>query len=140
METLGDLFDQTILRQHASAVQGKNAMRPYSNFSRWGALRTASGRFLSGCNVETCLPEGHLIAERAIAAMIAAGETCLCRGYVIAGSPCPSRPAAALPSETAEFGQGEAARDHGDGFWRLKRLIDDAELLPGALAAPIMER
>ena len=58
----------------ASAVR-ENAYAPYSNFKVGAALRAASGRIFSGCNVENvAYPEGTCAEAGAIAAMVAAGE------------------------------------------------------------------
>lgn len=58
----------------AKAVQA-NAYAPYSRFRVGAALRTASGRVFSGCNVENAAyPQGSCAEAGAIAAMVAAGE------------------------------------------------------------------
>lgn len=58
----------------AKAVQAK-AYAPYSNFPVGAALRTATGRVFSGCNVENAAyPQGSCAEAGAIAAMVAAGE------------------------------------------------------------------
>jgi cytidine deaminase len=58
----------------ARAVQ-VNAHAPYSRFRVGAAIRTASGRVFSGCNVENAAyPQGSCAEAGAIAAMVAAGE------------------------------------------------------------------
>jgi cytidine deaminase len=58
----------------AKAVQA-NAHVPYSHFHVGAAVRTASGRVFSGCNVENAAyPQGSCAEAGAIAAMVAAGE------------------------------------------------------------------
>ncbi len=58
----------------ARAVQA-NAHAPYSNFRVGAAIRTASGRVFSGCNVENAAyPQGSCAEAGAISAMVAAGE------------------------------------------------------------------
>jgi len=58
----------------AKAVQA-NAYAPYSRFPVGAALRTASGRVFSGCNVENAAyPQGSCAEAGAISAMVAAGE------------------------------------------------------------------
>ena len=58
----------------ARAVQA-NAYAPYSRFRVGAALRTASGRVFSGCNVENAAyPQGSCAEAGAISAMVAAGE------------------------------------------------------------------
>ena len=59
----------------ALAVQA-NAHAPYSHFRVGAAVRTASGRVFSGCNVENAAyPQGSCAEAGAISAMVAAGES-----------------------------------------------------------------
>jgi cytidine deaminase len=63
------------LFQAAKAVQAK-AHAPYSRFRVGAAVRTASGRVFSGCNVENAAyPQGTCAEAGAISAMVAAGES-----------------------------------------------------------------
>jgi cytidine deaminase len=58
----------------AKEVQA-NAHAPYSRFRVGAAVRTASGRVFSGCNVENAAyPQGSCAETGAISAMVAAGE------------------------------------------------------------------
>ena len=58
----------------ARAVQA-HAHAPYSRFPVGAAIRTASGRVYTGCNVENAsFPEGICAEAAAIGAMVAAGE------------------------------------------------------------------
>ena len=58
----------------ALAVQ-QNAHAPYSRFRVGAAVRTASGKVFSGCNVENAAyPQGSCAEAGAISAMVAAGE------------------------------------------------------------------
>ena len=58
----------------AKAVQA-HAHAPYSRFRVGAAVRTASGRVFSGCNVENAAyPQGSCAEAGAISAMVAAGE------------------------------------------------------------------
>ena len=58
----------------AKAVQ-TNAYAPYSHYRVGAAVRTASGRIFSGCNVENAAyPQGSCAEAGAIAAMVAGGE------------------------------------------------------------------
>ena len=73
----------------AKAVQA-HAHVPYSHFPVGAAVRTASGRVFSGCNVENAAyPQGSCAEAGAIAAMVAAGEheivavVTVCDGEVI---------------------------------------------------------
>ena len=67
------LFDLALkVREHAYA--------PYSSFKVGAALRSASGKIYSGCNVEnSAYPEGTCAEAGAIAAMISDGEIELLR-------------------------------------------------------------
>jgi cytidine deaminase len=62
------------LFEAAKEVQAK-AYAPYSRFRVGAAIRTASGRVFSGCNVENAAyPQGSCAEAGAIAAMVAGGE------------------------------------------------------------------
>src|SRR5918992_625372 len=62
------------LFQAAITVQA-NAHAPYSKYPVGAAVRTASGRVFTGCNVENAsYPEGICAEAAAIGAMVAAGE------------------------------------------------------------------
>lgn len=64
----------TALFEAARAVRG-NAHAPYSDFAVGAAVRGASGKIYTGCNVENAAyPEGLCAEAAAIAAMVAAGE------------------------------------------------------------------
>jgi cytidine deaminase len=63
-----ELFDA------ARAVHA-NAHAPYSRFKVGAAVRSASGRVFTGCNVENAAyPQGTCAESGAISAMVAAGE------------------------------------------------------------------
>ncbi len=62
------------LIQAALEVQ-RRAYAPYSNFLVGAAIRTSSGKILTGCNFENASYGLSMCAERAaVAAMIASGE------------------------------------------------------------------
>lgn len=124
----------TDLKTAASAVR-ENAYAPYSNFKVGAALRAASGRIFSGCNVENvAYPEGTCAEAGAIAAMVAAGETELTEVYVIAESPAPVPPCGGCRQKLAEFGKGEVrvtlATTSG-----AEQVTTIAALLPGAFGS-----
>src|SRR3712207_8970263 len=61
----------TLFRSSARA----NAHAPYSGFPVGAAVRTASGRIFSGCNVENATyPQGQCAEATAVGVMVAAGE------------------------------------------------------------------
>ena len=122
------------LADAARAVR-ENAYAPYSNFKVGAALRAASGRIFSGCNVENvAYPEGTCAEAGAIAAMVAAGETELTEVYVIAESPAPVPPCGGCRQKLAEFGKGEVrvtlATTSG-----AEQVTTIAALLPGAFGS-----
>lgn len=93
-----------LLRDAALNVQ-KNAHAPYSKFHVGAALRTASGKIFTGCNVENvAYPEGTCAEAGAIAAMVAAGEREIAEVYVVAGGPIPVTPCGGCRQKLAEFG------------------------------------
>jgi cytidine deaminase len=68
------ISDVDELFEAAKAVQAK-AHAPYSRFRVGAAIRTASGKVFSGCNVENAAyPQGSCAEAGAISAMVAAGE------------------------------------------------------------------
>lgn len=84
------------------------AYAPYSRFKVGAAVRGASGRIYSGCNVENvAYPEGTCAEAGAIAAMVAAGETKLIEVCVIGSSPSPTPPCGGCRQKLAEFGAAE---------------------------------
>ncbi len=105
-EATGGGNDMTALMEAAFQVR-ERAYAPYSDFKVGAALRGASGRIYSGCNVENiAYPEGTCAEAGAIAAMVAAGETQLVAVCVVAGSPTPTPPCGGCRQKLAEFGAG----------------------------------
>ncbi|HGG06419.1 MAG TPA: cytidine deaminase [Aliiroseovarius sp.] len=87
----------------AKAVR-ENAHAPYSGFKVGAAIRAASGRVYSGCNVENAAyPEGTCAEAGAIAAMVAAGDTTISEVLVIGDSPAPVTPCGGCRQKLAEF-------------------------------------
>lgn len=117
----------------------ENAYAPYSRFKVGAALRTASGKVFSGCNVENVsYPQGTCAEAGAIAAMIAAGEQDIAEVAVIADSPEPVTPCGGCRQKLAEFADGSArvtmATLSGAQFE-----TSMAELLPGAFGKAHMD-
>jgi cytidine deaminase len=87
----------------------ERAYAPYSHFKVGAAVRAASGKIYSGCNVENAAyPEGTCAEAGAIAAMVAAGETELIEVAVIADCPAPVPPCGGCRQKLAEFGRHDA--------------------------------
>ena len=81
-----------------------NAYAPYSNFQVGAAIRSASGKIYTGCNVENvAYPEGTCAEAGAIAAMIAAGETSISEVLVVADAPTIITPCGGCRQKLAEF-------------------------------------
>jgi len=117
-----------------------HAYAPYSHFKVGAAIRAASGRIYSGCNVENvAYPEGTCAEAGAIAAMVAAGETRIDAVLVIADSPEPVPPCGGCRQKLAEFAAPEAKVTlcTTDGKTRVTTV---AELLPGSFGAAHMAR
>ncbi|MEM9939489.1 MAG: cytidine deaminase [Pseudomonadota bacterium] len=84
----------------------ENAHAPYSKFKVGAAIRTASGKTFSGCNVENvAYPEGTCAEAGAIAAMVAAGEREIAEILIIADAPKPITPCGGCRQRIAEFAQ-----------------------------------
>ena len=126
------------LKEAATNVR-LNAHAPYSSFKVGAAIRAASGRVYSGCNVENVsYPEGTCAESGAIAAMVAEGETELTEAFVIAGSPAPVSPCGGCRQKLAEFGGTEVAiiMSTLDGTTETTTI---GALLPGAFTPKHME-
>ena len=124
----------------AAAKVRENAHAPYSGFKVGAAIRAASGRIYTGCNVENvAYPEGTCAEAGAIAAMVAGGDTVIAEAAVIADSPDPVPPCGGCRQKLAEFAAPEVeitlATTAGQS-----RVMRMAELLPGAFAASHMTR
>lgn len=92
----------------AAMTVRENAYAPYSNFQVGAAIRTASGKVYTGCNVENvAYPEGTCAEAGAIAAMIAAGETEIKEILVVAGGASKVSPCGGCRQKIAEFAQGD---------------------------------
>jgi cytidine deaminase len=108
------------------------AYAPYSNFKVGAAIRAASGKIYSGCNVENvAFPEGTCAEAGAIAAMIAAGDTVIEEVAVIADSPDPVTPCGGCRQKLAEFAGADVQVTMATtGGTELRMSM--AEILPGA--------
>ena len=127
------------LRAAALAVW-ENAYAPYSEFRVGAALRGASGKIYSGCNVENvAYPEGTCAEAGAIAAMVSAGETRFTEAYVVAGSPLPVTPCGGCRQKLAEFGARDVVVTMAtvDG---VEQSMTIADLLPGAFDPSFLGR
>jgi len=115
----------------ARAVR-ENAHAPYSRFKVGAAVRAASGRIFTGCNVENAAyPEGTCAEAGAIAAMVAAGETLIIEAAVIADGTSPVSPCGGCRQRLAEFAAGDM-RVTMAALSGVQEVATLAELLPGA--------
>ena len=125
----------------AAATQVReNAYAPYSRFKVGAAIRAASGRIYSGCNVENvAYPEGTCAEAGAIAAMVAAGETVIEEVLVIADSPDPVPPCGGCRQKIAEFAAQSVTVTlcTTDGA---SRSMTVADMLPGVFTVAHMDR
>lgn len=88
----------------------ENAYAPYSKFKVGAAVRAASGKIYTGCNVENvAYPEGTCAEAGAIAAMVAAGETEITEVLVVAGGASLISPCGGCRQKIAEFASPGAA-------------------------------
>ena len=93
----------------AAMTVRENAYAPYSNFQVGAAIRTASGKVYTGCNVENvAYPEGTCAEAGAIAAMIAAGESEIAEILVVAGGASKVSPCGGCRQKISEFAQADA--------------------------------
>jgi cytidine deaminase len=81
-----------------------NAYAPYSGFKVGAAVRSSDGRVFAGCNVENvAYPQGTCAEAAAIAAMVAAGHSCIAEVLVVADGPLPVSPCGGCRQKLAEF-------------------------------------
>lgn len=123
----------------AACAVRENAYAPYSRFKVGAALRAASGKVYTGCNVENvAYPEGTCAEAGAIASMVAAGETVITEMLVVADSPSPVPPCGGCRQKIAEFARGDVQVTLValNGARQVMR-VD--ELLPGAFGAGHMD-
>jgi cytidine deaminase len=93
------------LVEAARAVR-HSAYAPYSHYRVGSAIRTASGRIFTGCNVENATYGATLCAERsALAAMVAAGEREPVACAVVTSGAKPGAPCGICRQVLAEFAQ-----------------------------------
>lgn len=116
----------------AARAARRHAYAPYSGYAVGAALRTASGRIFSGCNVENAAYPVGLCAEAgAIAAMIAAGEREISAIAIVADGGASVTPCGACRQRLREFGRPDLLVHAGDSERILARYTLDA-LLPHA--------
>lgn len=128
----------TDLMQAAREVR-ERAHAPYSGFKVGAALRAASGRIYTGCNVENiAYPEGTCAEAGAIAAMIAAGDREIKEAAVIAGGAVPVTPCGGCRQKLAEFGAPDVVVTMATLSGESLRMTLGA-LLPGAFGAAHMD-
>ncbi len=108
----------------------ERAYAPYSSYPVGAALVTTSGRFFTGCNVESAAYPTSICAERvAVFKAVSEGERQFVAIAVVTsngGTPC-----GACRQVLAEFGM-ETVVLIADDSGQLKQEISLTELLPGA--------
>ncbi len=129
---------QMSLVEAAWAVR-ENAYVPYSNFKVGVALRAASGRVFTGCNVENvAYPEGTCAEAGAIAAMVAAGETRFVELVLVGDTDDPISPCGGCRQKLAEFGAADVPVTMLTRAGK-ERVMTVAELLPGGFSRSHMD-
>lgn len=116
----------------AALAAREKAYAPYSRYKVGAAVRGASGRIYTGCNIENASYGLTNCAERtAIFKAVSEGERELACLAVAADSPQPASPCGACRQVMAEFGVGRIIMVNLKGE-RLE--VSLAELLPFAFA------
>jgi len=128
-----ELFDA------ASAVHG-NAHAPYSGFKVGAALRTASGRVFTGCNVENAAyPQGACAETGAISAMVAAGERTIAAVLTVCDGAALSTCCGGCRQRIREFATPEV-QIYAAGVDGLRATFTLAELLPASFGPENLDR
>lgn len=92
----------------AAACARAHAWAPYSGFAVGAALRAASGRIFSGCNVENAAyPLSQCAEASALGALVAAGERRIVEILVVGEGPPPCLPCGGCRQRLAEFATSE---------------------------------
>jgi homotetrameric cytidine deaminase len=116
---------QALVRAASEAME--NAYAPYSEFKVGAAVRAASGAIYAGANVENvAYPQGQCAEASALGALVAAGETAITAGAVVAERReiCP--PCGGCRQRLSEFGDPSTPVYLGPTTTTL------GDLLPGA--------
>jgi cytidine deaminase len=94
----------------AAALEARSrAHSPYSKYAVGAALRTATGKVFSGCNVENAsYPEGTCAETGAIAAMVLGGEASIVEVVVVTGGDVPGTPCGGCRQRLREFAGPDA--------------------------------
>lgn len=99
-------FDPEMLRLALQARE--NAHAPYSRFPVGACIRSSSGRYFSGCNVEnTSYPEGTCAETGALSQMVAAGERDIAAILVVAQGERLCTPCGGCRQRLQEFADSE---------------------------------
>ncbi len=118
----------------ARAVRS-NAHTPYSGFAVGAAIRGASGRIYTGCNVENAAyPQSQCAEASAIGVMVAAGETAIAEVAVVAGGVALCSPCGGCRQRLAEFGRPQTTI-HLCSPERIRASVTLGELLPMAFGS-----
>ncbi len=116
----------------AALAAREKAYAPHSQFKVGCAIRSASGKVYTGCNIENqSYPEGWCAETSAISHMIMAGESAIAEVCVVGDLDPPITPCGGCRQRLAEFGAPStlihaAGLDGPRASWTL------AELLPAA--------
>lgn len=102
MSDFEELYDMAVDAQD-------HAYCPYSQYPVGAALRTASGKLFSGCNVENAAyPLGSCAEVGAIAAMIRAGEHEIVELVTVTGGTAAGTPCGGCRQRIREFANSDA--------------------------------
>lgn len=120
-----DLFD-------AAKSAMKHSHSPYSKFPVGAAIRAASGKIYSGCNIENAsFPEGWCAETSAISHMIVGGDTKISEILVLSEKMDKITPCGGCRQRISEFAKADVPVHLCDGKGVVET-ITIAELLPAS--------
>ncbi|MEK0083320.1 purine-nucleoside phosphorylase [Benzoatithermus flavus] len=116
----------------AARAAREHAYAPYSRFAVGAAIRTASGRIFTGCNVENAAyPQGQCAEATAVGAMAAAGERVIAEVAVAGSGEALCSPCGGCRQRLVEFGRPDTPV-HLGGPEGIRLTVTLGELLPYA--------
>ena len=133
VESARELYDAAIDAQAASYA-------PYSHYPVGAAVRTASGRVFTGCNVENAsYPIGTCAEAGAVAAMALAGERVIVEVVTVTDGDVPGTPCGGCRQRLREFAASTDVPVYATSADGLAIVTSIGRLLPDSFGPEFLE-